>query len=337
MGVLNYCVAMSAPSRLLLKLSQRLFTEEAEQAAFCDRLTHPQPLHPCILWRDAKPTEQPFLLEPPLSWQPDFIDRLALGQQPGKHPLHDQGAFYCLDFSSVFAISPLLSLSSPVEYVIDVCAAPGGKSIFAWRALHPSLLLSNEVIGKRIGALISNLKRCRINPAVVVNLDSKILAQEIPGTAQVVLVDAPCSGQSLIAKGGKAPGCFHPVTINNNANRQKRILANSAQLVADQGYLLYMTCTYSLEENEQVAEWFLERFPHFQAIAVPHLSDYQSHLTQLPAYRLFPQSSLGAGAFTILLQNTSDELSKNLPANFLEHHGIVFNSRLYPTVDQEER
>lgn len=313
---------MSEPSRLLLKLSQRLFTEESERLAFCDRLTHPQLLHPCILWRDPKPADLPFEVEPPLSWQPEFIDRLALGQQPGKHSLHDQGAFYCLDFSSVFAISPLL-LSSPVQRVIDVCAAPGGKSIFAWTALHPNLLLSNEVIRKRTGALISNLKRCRITPAIILSLDSKILAQEIPSTAQVVLVDAPCSGQSLIAKGGKAPGCFHPVTINNNANRQKRILANSAKLVAGQGYLLYMTCTYSPEENEQVAEWFLERFPHFQAIAVPHLTSYQSPLTELPAYRLFPQSGLGAGAFTILLQNTLDESAQNLPPDFLERHGIV--------------
>lgn len=313
----------SEPSRLLLKLSQRLFTEEAERLAFCDRLIHPQPLHPCILWRDAKPADQLFEAEPPQPWQPEFIDRLALGQQPGKHPLHDQGAFYCLDFSSVFAISPLLQLSLPIERVIDVCAAPGGKSIFAWKALHPEMLLSNEVIGKRIGALLSNLKRCRISPSMVLSLDSKILAQEIPGTAQVVLVDAPCSGQSLIAKGGKAPGCFHPVTINNNANRQKRILANSAQLVAGQGYLVYMTCTYSPEENEQVVEWFLDRFPHFQTIAVPHLSDYQSHLTKLPAYRLFPQSGLGAGAFTILLQNTLDTPSKDLSPNFLERQRVI--------------
>jgi 16S rRNA C967 or C1407 C5-methylase (RsmB/RsmF family) len=316
-------IAMSEPSRLLLKLSQRLFANEAERIAFCDRLTRPQLLHPCILWQDRKPDKPPFELEPPLFWQPEFIDRLALGQQPGKHPWHDQGAFYCLDFSSVFATSPLLLLSPPVECVIDVCAAPGGKSIFAWRALHPHLLLSNEVIGKRTGALIFNLKRCRISPSVVLSVDSKILAREIPNTAQVVLVDAPCSGQSLIAKGGKAPGCFHPVTINNNANRQKRILANSAQLVAGQGYLLYMTCTYSPEENEQVAEWFLERFPHFQAIAVSHLSDYQSHLTKLPAYRLFPQSGLGAGAFTILLQNILNEPLKNLPSDFLAHRSIV--------------
>uniref|UniRef100_A0A832M3L8 RsmB/NOP family class I SAM-dependent RNA methyltransferase n=1 Tax=Oscillatoriales cyanobacterium SpSt-402 TaxID=2282168 RepID=A0A832M3L8_9CYAN len=309
---------MGEASRLLVKLSQRLFQEGAERAAFCDRLTHPQPLHPCILWCQPQPNPLPFEVETPLPWQPAWCDRLAFGQQPGKHPLHDQGAFYCLDFSSIFAASTLLTLSGTSSRIVDVCAAPGGKSIFAWKALQPDLLISNEVIGKRIGALLSNLKRCQIQTARVTNLDPQVLAEKIPQTAHVVLVDAPCTGQSLIAKGGKAPGCFHPVTINNNANRQKRILANSAQIVAGQGYLAYMTCTYSPEENEQVVEWFLTRFPQFQPVPVSYLQAYQSHLTNFPCYRLFPQSGLGAGAFTVLLQNTSTEAAQILSPEFLQ-------------------
>ncbi len=309
---------MAEASRLLVKLSQRLFQAPDQQVAFCDRLTQPQPLHPCIIWCQERPTPDPFARETPLPWQPEFCDRLALGQQPGKHPLHDQGAFYCLDFSSVFAASTLWAIAPPIETVVDVCAAPGGKSILAWKTLHPKLLISNETIGKRIGALQSNLKRCHIQPARITNLDSKILAEQIPTTAQVVLVDAPCSGQSLIAKGGKAPGCFHPVTVKNNANRQKRILANSAQLVAGQGYLAYMTCTYAPEENEQVVQWLLDRFPQFQAVPIPHLQTYQSHLTEIPCYRLFPQSGLGAGAFTVLLQNTSTDPMQPLPSEFLD-------------------
>ncbi|MDX2228884.1 MAG: RsmB/NOP family class I SAM-dependent RNA methyltransferase [Leptolyngbyaceae cyanobacterium bins.349] len=309
---------MAEASRLLMKLSQRLFPAETEQAAFCDRLLHPQPLHPGLLWCQPKPETSPFPIEVPLPWQPEWCDRLAFGQQPGKHPLHDQGAFYCLDFSSIFAVSTLLTIPAPANSIIDVCAAPGGKSIFAWRALQPEVLISNEVIGKRIGALLSNLKRCQIRPAWITNLDAQVLAARIPQSAQVVIVDAPCTGQSLIAKGGKAPGCFHPVTINNNANRQKRILANSAQLVAGRGYLAYMTCTYSPEENEQVAEWFLDRFPQFQPVPIPHLHPYQSHLTSHPCYRLFPQSSLGAGAFTILLQNTETAAIAPFPTEFLE-------------------
>lgn len=321
---------MEKPSRLLTKLGQRLFPDPAECDRFIDSLVHPQPFNPCILWCQDKPTPNPFQLEAPLPWQPQFIDRLTLGQKPGQHPLHHQGAFYCLDFSSVFAVSPLLAIPQmPTSTIVDMCASPGGKSIFAWTALQPQQLVSNEVIGKRSAALISNLKRCQINSTVVTRLDSQLLAAEIPQTASVVLVDAPCTGQSLVAKGGKAPGCFHPVTINNNANRQKRILANSAQVVAPQGYLAYMTCAYSLEENEQVVEWFLERFPQFQAVAVSALIPYQSQFTSLPSYRMFPQQRLGAGAFTTLLQNTAEGQPQVLPESFLTRTGVSFIDSSY--------
>ncbi|WP_414529546.1 RsmB/NOP family class I SAM-dependent RNA methyltransferase [Nodularia chucula] len=296
---------MEKPSNLLLKLSRRLFENPDKQAEFIDALINPQPFNPAILWCQNEPDIPPFSVEIPTNWQPDFVQRLSLREKPGKHLLHQQGNFYCLDFSSVFAASVLCTIPQPVNIVFDMCASPGGKSVFAWKALQPKLLISNEVIGKRLGMLISNLKRCQINPCTVVNRDPSIFAGNIPLSSDVVMVDAPCTGQSLLAKGEKAPGCFHPTAINKSANRQKRIIANSAQLVAPQGYLVYMTCTYSPEENEQVCEWFLSRFPQFQAVKVSYLDEYQSHLSDIPCYRIFPQDRLGAGAFTVLFQNTA--------------------------------
>ncbi|MBK1987259.1 RsmB/NOP family class I SAM-dependent RNA methyltransferase [Sphaerospermopsis aphanizomenoides BCCUSP55] len=303
---------MEKPSNLLLKLSRRLFDDADEQAKFIEALVNPKPFSPCILWCQDQPEVSPFAVEIPTIWQPEFVDRLSLGEKPGQHPLHQQGYFYCLDFSSVFAASVLLTINQPVPLVFDMCAAPGGKSIFAWKALKPDLLISNEVIGKRLGMLISNLKRCQIQPNRVVNRDSSIFAQMFAETSNLVIVDAPCTGQSLLAKGEKAPGCFHHTAINKSANRQKRIIANSAQVVAPQGYLAYMTCTYSPEENEQVCEWLLERFPQFQAVEVSHLSKYQSHLTTIPCYRMFPQNGLGAGAFTVLFKNMAEGESKEV-------------------------
>lgn len=314
---------MEKPSNLLVKFSRRLFVDSTSQEQFIETLTYPQPFHPCILWCKQKPPASPFAVEPPLPWQPQFVDRLSPEARPGQHPLHQDGHFYCLDFSSVFAASTLLTISQPVNLVFDVCASPGGKSLFAWKALQPKFLISNEVIGKRMGALISNLKRCQVHPAIALSMDSKLLAEILPKTAQVVIVDAPCTGQSLLAKGGKAPGCFHPVNINKNANRQKRILANSAQLVAPQGYLAYMTCAYSSEENEQVSQWFLERFPRFQPLFIPHLAVYQSHLTTLPCYRMWPQSGLGAGAFTILFKNSQSGEGDQLPQDFWHYPGLT--------------
>jgi 16S rRNA C967 or C1407 C5-methylase (RsmB/RsmF family) len=256
-------------------------------------------------------------------WQPTFVDCLPPNEKPGQHPLHESGYYYCLDFSSVFAASTLLAICQPIKSVLDMCAAPGGKGIFSWRALQPELLIGNEVIGKRLGMLISNLKRCHIRPAAVTNIDPQIWSQCIPNTCDLVIVDAPCTGQSLLAKGDKAPGCFHPTLINKNASRQKRIIANSAQLVAPQGYLAYMTCTYSLEENEQVCEWFLARFPQFRAVSIPHLSSYQSHLSTIPCYRLFPQNGIGAGAFTALFQNQNSGVRKQFNLEVLQQQNIV--------------
>lgn len=322
---------MEKPSNLLLKLSRQLFTDTGEQETFIHSLLTPKKFNPCILWTQEKPETLPFEIEPALSWQPNFIDRLSPTEKPGKHPLHEQGYYYCLDFSSVFAASTLLTIKEPVNIIFDMCAAPGGKSIFAWKSLQPELLLCNEVISKRIGMLISNIKRCQIQPCAVLNRDPEFFAEIIPQIAQIVLVDAPCSGQSLIAKGEKADGCFHPVNINKNANRQKRIIANSANLVAPQGYLAYTTCTYSPEENEKICEWFISKFPHFQPQQISHLTPHQSHLTDLPCYRMWPQMGQGCGAFTALFKNTNSEPAKQLPANFWEENSFRFINRTNPT------
>jgi 16S rRNA C967 or C1407 C5-methylase (RsmB/RsmF family) len=297
---------MPPVSPLLLKLSHKLFaTSTLEQAAFLQTLTDPQPYPPCILWLQPRPSKIPFAVEAPLSWQVDCVDRLAIDTAAGAHSLHQTGHYYCLDFSSVFAASVLQALPERPSVVLDLCAAPGGKSLFAWRLLQPDSLICNETINKRVGMLIGNLKRCGVKPVIVLSNDPSHLALRLPQTANLVMVDAPCSGQSLLAKGEQAAGCFHPVTIKKNAQRQKRILACAAQLVASQGFLAYMTCTFSTEENEQVGQWFSRKFPQFEPWSVPHLAAYQSHLSEMPCYRLWPQAHIGAGAFTMLFRNTA--------------------------------
>lgn len=309
------------PSRLLLKLADRLFGETADRAAFVQSLGQAQRFAPCLLWLADRPDPFPFAALPPLAMQPAWVDRLDLtadqpaNRRPGKHPLHEAGAFYCLDFSSVFAASALLAIPDRVDRLVDLCAAPGGKSVFAWRALQPSLLVANEAIGKRIGMLVSNLKRCGLSPAIATCADPETLAQAIPGWADLVIVDAPCSGQSLLAKGEKNPGCFHPLTIGKNANRQKRILANAAALVAPGGWLAYMTCTYAIEENEGATQWLLDRFPHLEPQPVPALEPWRSTHGAFPCYRMFPQEGLGAGSFVVLLRDERNGPANPEPAN----------------------
>ena len=316
---------MGKPSNLLLKLSRKLFPSAEDQAAFVDALTHPQNFSSAIAWTKPRPAAVPFPMLPPLSWQPASVDRLAADQRPGQHPLHDQGFYYCLDLSSVFEAAVLQMIPQPVETLLDLCAAPGGKSLLARAMLKPEQLLCNEVIRKRVKILIANLKRCNATEALVFNLDSQVFAGQLSRAASVVIVDAPCTGQSLLAKGDKALGCFHPVNINKSASRQKRIMANAAQTVAAGGYLAYMTCTFSAEENEQVGAWLMKKFPQFEPVNVPFLQSYQSSLADFSCYRLWPQSGLGAGGFTALFQNTVGD-SNPLNHEFLQTHGMEIYS-----------
>ncbi len=297
-------------SRFLDKLASRLFEGALEREAFIDSLENPVPLPSALLWLKDRPAQMPFEVLERLLWQPAFIDRVEQGLKPGANPLHEAGHYYCMDVSSVFSASILTAIphgfSAGSPLVVDVCSSPGGKGAFAWKSLSPQLIVCNEVIGKRTAALISNLSRCDIQPAMVVSADSGYLAKVFEWAADLVIVDAPCSGQSLLAKGEKSAGCFHPSTINMNSNRQKRIIANSAKVVAPGGYLAYMTCTYSREENEAVVEWLLKRFPWFMPMEVPALASFRSHLAEFPCYRLWPQSKIGAGAFAVLLRSEQE-------------------------------
>ncbi|MBN8548262.1 MAG: RsmB/NOP family class I SAM-dependent RNA methyltransferase [Deltaproteobacteria bacterium] len=288
------------------KLAKSLFDSSEAQERFSSALLGGEVSEKAVLWLAERPEVLPFVALPAAPWQPSFVDRVAADEKPGKDALHEQGAYYCLDLSSVFSATALSEIEwgDRSRIVLDACSAPGGKAICAWKMLQPSLLVCNEVIAKRAGALISNLKRCRISGSIVTRYDTRELCAAQPNVFPLVIVDAPCSGQSLIAKGDDSPGCFHPATINMNSNRQKRILANCATMTAPGGYLAYMTCTYARQENEAVVEWFLKKFPHFSSCEVHKLEAHRSALSDEPCYRLWPFDGWGAGAFVALLRNT---------------------------------
>ncbi len=296
---------MMTPSSNQKKLAAQLFSQAEERQHFLQALTSPLAQPPALIWRDDRPPKLPFPVERPFAWQPPFVDRVVFEFRPGRHPLHEEGAYYCLDISSVFTGCVFSAVPTGPPVVIDVCASPGGKCVFVWRMLSPSLVVANEVIGKRSAALIANLQRCRIGPAMVIRADVSRLAERIPACADLVVVDAPCSGQSLAARDKPCPGGFHPATINQNANRQRRILAQAARLVAPGGYLAYLTCTYATKENETNAAWLLKKQTEFLPQAVPLLAAFQSQLADFPCYRLWPHQNMGAGGFAVLLQKDS--------------------------------
>lgn len=284
------------------RLARRLFGETASAEAFLGALERPHPYAPAVLWaRGEPPSTRPFAVREKFGWQPDGVDFLPPGERPGTLPEHQRGELYVLDPSSVFAGAVLAGLPE-VDTLLDLCASPGGKSLLGWRLLRPRLLLANEVIGKRLGPLVSNFERCGVHPARIFQRDPSRWATEAAGSARVVLVDAPCSGQSLLARGKPVPGAFHPATENLNVKRQRRILAHAAECVVPGGWLAYMTCTFSEKENEGNLRWFLKQRPDFQPEPAPALEAFRSHLADFPCYRLWPQQGIGAGAFTVRLR-----------------------------------
>lgn len=291
------------------KQAETLFAETVDRDRFVRALMEPSAREQAVIFLrpDKRHKEIPGL--PKVPWQPDFVRRVPDDFRPGRHILHEEGVYYVLDFSSVFAASPLMMLQGPATKewrVLDMCAAPGGKSIFAWRALQPAMIAANETIRKRTGALIENFTRCQITGSCVWSADPSVWSDRFFQEFDLAIVDAPCSGQSLLAKGQEAPGCFSPQMIDMNVGRQRRIIGNAARCVRPGGWMLYSTCTFSRKENEKVVEWMLAQYPEFRAVEVPFLAEYRSKLSKLPCYRLFPQQGLGAGAFTCLLRHTGE-------------------------------
>lgn len=286
----------SGPSSSLLRFAAKILPDEGERRQFLEALVTPLPYAPALVWMNEP--QSVFELADKPRWAPDWVQFLAPGQRPGQHPLHEEGAYYVLDPSSVFSAAAFLDIQA--ESILDVCASPGGKSVQAWRALQPKTLVANEVIGKRLGMLRGNLERCGVKPSEVVSLDAAKLAEDYQDEFDLVIVDAPCSGQSLFVKGRIAPGAFMPHVIDMNAQRQRRILANAVQCVKTGGHLAYMTCTYSREENEGTVEWLLKRFPEMSPITIDKLQGCEG-LSDWPSYRLWPQRGEGAGAFVTML------------------------------------
>lgn len=246
-------------------------------------------------------------------WQPDFVWRAADYFRPAQHPEHEKGSYYCLDLSSTFTASLMLAIRTPVHTVLDLCASPGGKSIFAHAAFQPDLLICNETIFKRWTTLLANLQRCQVTESAISKADPSVWARKCPGLFDLVIVDAPCSGQSLPAKGEEAPGAFSSAMIDMNVSRQRRIVANGVQCLAPGGHLLYLTCTFSRDENEKVVAWVLKEFPNLVPVGRDELSAFQSRFAETPCYRLYPHQGMGAGGFCAMFRNTDTGEANYVP------------------------
>lgn len=230
--------------------------------------------------------------------------------RPGKHPYHAAGLYYIQDAS---AMAPVEALNpQPGERILDLCAAPGGKSTqIAAKLQGKGILVANEIDTKRAKALVENIERCGVTNAVVLTENPKKLSKRFFEYFHRILIDAPCSGEGMFRK--------DPDTIERWSNRlpekcaelQKEILTFAAPMLQPGGRLVYSTCTFNPIENEQVMEWFLEEHPDFILVPVPQQEHYlpgrpewsnsQREDLSLTA-RLWPHHLRGEGHFVAVLE-----------------------------------
>ena len=184
-------------------------------------------------------------------------------KEPGKHPYHMAGLYYLQD-PSAMAPAELLD-PQPGERVLDLAAAPGGKTTaLAARMQGRGLLVANEIKDKRVGHLAVNVERWGAGNVVITNENPERLADHFGPFFDRVLVDAPCSGEGMFRKDMGARRDWSEEMVAGCAIRQRNILRVAAKLVRPGGYLLYSTCTFAPEEDEQVISTLLDEFPEYE-------------------------------------------------------------------------
>ncbi len=187
--------------------------------------------------------------------------------QPGKHPFHEAGVYYIQEPSAMAPVG-LLNVG-PGERVLDLCAAPGGKSVqIAGKLGGSGLLVCNEIHPARAKILSENIERMGIGNACVLNETPERLAEAFPGYFDRVLVDAPCSGEGMFRKSEAARDEWSPGNVRLCAERQDGILDCAAGMLRSGGRLVYSTCTFAPEEDEGSVSRFLRRHGEFRILPV---------------------------------------------------------------------
>ena len=244
----------------------------------------------------------------PVPWEPEgfYYDPET---RPGLHVYHEAGVYYLQEAS---AMAPVALLDpKPGERVCDLCAAPGGKTTqIAGRMLGQGFLVCNEINPKRAKVLSRNIERMGVANALVTNEHPETLASRFPGFFDRVLVDAPCSGEGMFRKEEAAVTDWSQETVQMCARRQREILDSAARLVRPGGRLVYSTCTFAPEEDEETVAAFLEAHPEFapEPVEAPWFVPGEN-----ASYRMWPHKLLGEGHFAAVLRKTQGE-SGEVPA-----------------------
>lgn len=211
--------------------------------------------------------------------------------RPGKNPLHEAGAYY-LQEPSAMSVVPKLDVQEG-EKILDMCAAPGGKSTYILSKLNNTgLLVSNEINPIRIKALGENLERFGAKNCIITNTDSRSLRKVFEGYFDKIVIDAPCSGQGMFRKDEVAISDWSYAKVLECQSIQREIIRDGYHMLKEGGILVYSTCTFAKEENEIIIEEFLEEYTDAKLIEME---------------RLWPHKVKGEGHFVAKIQKLEED------------------------------
>ncbi len=218
---------------------------------------------------------------------------------PGKHPYHEAGVYYIQEAS---AMAPVTYLDiRKGERILDLCAAPGGKSTQIAGYLKGSgLLVTNEIHPARAKILSENIERMGVANAIVTNETPGPLAKHFPGYFDKILVDAPCSGEGMFRKNPEAIDEWSPENVAMCAARQGEILESADEMLRVGGRLVYSTCTFAQEEDEGTIKRFLKKHPEYKLLPVECKGGMVNGSLE-NTIRLWPHKVKGEGHFLAVL------------------------------------
>jgi 16S rRNA C967 or C1407 C5-methylase (RsmB/RsmF family)/NOL1/NOP2/fmu family ribosome biogenesis protein len=261
-----------------------------------------------IRFNPAKPLLQFSNFPIPISKIPRTENGYYLAERPSFtfDPFFHAGCYYVQEASSMFleqALKQTVDLSQPLK-VLDLCAAPGGKSTHIQSLISKeSLLVSNELIRSRVNILKDNIIKWGCENVVVTNNDPKDFTR-LENYFDVIVVDAPCSGSGLFRRDPGAIKEWSESNVQLCAQRQQRILADVFPALKKDGVLMYSTCSYSAEENEEIVDWLLATFP-LQYATQPVQPEWGITDTG-KGYRFWPDKVKGEGFFLACFQKMED-------------------------------
>lgn len=237
-------------------------------------------------------------------------------ERPGRHPYYEAGVYYIQE-PSAMSVGALAD-AQPGERILDLCAAPGGKTThLAGRMQGKGLLVANEINASRASILAKSVERMGVTNCIVLNETPERLAKRFEHFFDKIIVDAPCSGEGMFRKeGNPAQEEWTPELPAFCAERQAGILDCAATMLRGGGKLIYSTCTFAPEENEGSLSRFLERHPEFEMVQVEHPPEAfapahpewteNGNPTVSAAFRLWPHKLNGEGHFAAVLRRTDD-------------------------------